>query len=445
MHALSDGTDGHTRVFFTHPSDPTSLSGQLFMRTDERQTVQLNASERTTPDTTNAPATYLDASANGERVFFMTGASLTNDAPEDGHQKIYMYDTTKPAGSNLTFLTPDNEQADGTGSAQAMLGASADGHYAFLIVNGQLVSGQPSPPTGVGIYLWHDGTLSYVGPATDGEFQQELWTGGKGPGFLPRQARVTPDGRFLLFPAESGVGLTGYDQGVCDAGHGCRELYLYSADSGRVVCVSCNPSGAAATVAATDQVRFLNGASQTSVHQNEAITDDGSRVFFTTAEALVPEDVNGKSDAYEYDVATGTLHLLSTGTSTDDSWFMDASSNGDDAFIVTSQVLVGWDRDQAYDLYDARVNGGWSEPSPAPVPCVEEACRGVLTGAPSPLIFGSGSQSSGNPVAKTRNAPVSSAKRLRSCPKGKRLVRVRGRVRCVKQRHRRVLRQRGGK
>jgi hypothetical protein len=391
-HALSDGSDGHTRIFFTRPTrpdgvtpDPTSLSGQLFMRTDGTSTVQLNAYENSPG--IPGPATYLDASADGERVFFSTHDALTNDAPADGLGKIYMYDVTRPAGSRLTFLSRDDEPADGTGSAVGMIGASADGHYAYLVVDSQLVSGQPLlGSSGAGMYLWHDGTLRYIGPAIEDSstLQAELFSAGTTNG--RRQARVTPDGRHMLFSAISGTGLTGYDHGSCSIiGGGCRELYVYSADSGTVACASCNPTGAPATAMATDVVRALAGASQTSVHQNEAITDDGSRVFFSTAEALVPEDINSRSDAYEYDVASRTVHLLSSGTSTWDSWFLDASANGDDAFFVTNEELVGWDRDQAYDLYDARGGGGWPEPSPQPEACGESSCRGPLASAPSVL------------------------------------------------------------
>ena len=74
-HVLSDGSDGHSRAFFTRPTaadgttlQPNSSQGQLFMRLDGHATVQLNASERRAqPVDTTAPATFLDASADGLR------------------------------------------------------------------------------------------------------------------------------------------------------------------------------------------------------------------------------------------------------------------------------------------------------------------------------------------------------------------------------------------
>ena len=39
------------------------------------------------------------------------------------------------------------------------------------------------------------------------------------------------------------------------------------------------------------------------------------------------------------------------------SYFIDASSNGDDTFIATAARLVPQDENENYDLYDARVGG----------------------------------------------------------------------------------------
>jgi hypothetical protein len=86
----------------------------------------------------------------------------------------------------------------------------------------------------------------------------------------------------------------------------------------------------------------------------------------------VPEDSNGKIDTYEFDTATGQVHLLSSGTDTGDSYFMDASGAGDDVFILTRERLAGWDTDNNYDLYDVREPhaghpAGFPDPPPVPV------------------------------------------------------------------------------
>ena len=134
-HAISDGSDGHLRLFFVQPTDASghsvsypglsvsarrnidiANSGRIFTRTDGASTFEANASERTScaaelggsppctpePDAF-APATYLDASADGERLFFMTKQALTDDAPVSGEQKIYMYDATSPDRSPSAY------------------------------------------------------------------------------------------------------------------------------------------------------------------------------------------------------------------------------------------------------------------------------------------------------------------------------------------------------
>ena len=49
------------------------------------------------------------------------------------------------------------------------------------------------------------------------------------------------------------------------------------------------------------------------------------------------------------------MALLSSGTSQQESAFLDASMSGNDAFFLTSQPLVASDKDTNFDLYDARV------------------------------------------------------------------------------------------
>jgi len=451
-HVVSDGSDGHSRVFFVQPTDESGNTmeqldpfsalavhaftdadqGNLFMRVDHAQTTQLNASERTGAADAFSPAHYLDASANGERIFFMTKQALTDDAPVNTDEKIYMYDASKPdtAPDNLTLVSRDEEPADNA-DARGLLGTSRDGRYAYLLVTGQLVSGDPTGQTR--IFLWHDGRIADVAQVTSSSALSELIDGGPASyrNFM-RQARVTPDGRHLEYTTLNSFG--GYDQGECFTalGVGCREVYVYSADTNQLACASCNPSGATATVMASVPADELHGGTADSAHENRGITDDGRYVFFSTAEALVPEDTNGKSDAYVYDTQTRAVALLSTGTSTADSWFLDASADGRDAFFVTRQQLVGWDRDSSYDLYDARIGGGLPEPPPTPIECSAGACQGAPSQSPAAGVVASDSYTGpGNASARLR-----ARRHAVRCRHGFVRRRVHGRTRCVKRRAR---------
>jgi hypothetical protein len=425
VHTIS--ADG-SRIFFTDTSATGTSAGVLYMRVDGTTTVQINASEKTTPDAPQ-PATFWTASDDGTRVFFTTGERLTDD-DTNAAVDLYMYDATAPSGHRLTRLSVDHEPADPANSVVGVIGASADGSYVYFVSSGQLVAGEPGLLGGLGIYEWHDGTLSYVGemraPVSDGNLDLPGTSGA-----TPFAARVTPDGRHLLFLSHSGQGLTGYEQEGCN-GLGCAEVYVYSADTHRLACASCNPSGASATVDASTNTIIGTGGAGITWHLNHPLSDDGAHAFFDTAEALVPQDTNGRSDVYEYDVASGTVHLLSSGTSTSDSYFMDASASGRDAFFVTRERLAGRDTDDGIDLYDARVGGGLPDPpSTAPI-CLGDGCRSpspLFASAPAPAsatFTGTGNISAG--AAVTTPKP-----RARRCRRGYIRRRVHGRIRCVRR------------
>jgi hypothetical protein len=440
-----------SRVFFEAPVSnggvPTA-SSSLYVRDDhgtvdpsDDTTAKINTSERTVPVSPKG-AVYLDASKDGSRVFFSSTEALTDDAPTDGSAKLYMYDLSKPDSDphNLTFISADNEPADGSNELVGLIGAGEDGRSAYFIAEGQLVAGEPTEPGSTyRIFLWQDNgaqhILRYVAPLalgnsldTIGDTNDYPLNGSASWRLQRKVSRVTPDGRYVLFASHSGEGLTGYDQqSKCLTAFGaCQELYVYNADTGAVACASCNPSGAPATSDATNTVRVSTGASPTSEYLDRAISDDGRYVFFTTGDALVSLDHNGQPDAYVYDTQSEKVSLLSSGASDQGSYFLDASASGKDAFFVTPDQLVGWDRDSNYDLYDARVGGGFPEPV-VPAACGGDQCQGVSS--PPPVFMGPGSVSftgPGNlpaPLAKPRAGGLTNTqklnKALRVCRKQK--------------------------
>ncbi len=457
-HVISDGSDGHTRAFFTVPTDldPTKIdTGNLYARSDGIATAKLNASERDVePHDAFARARYLDATPDGSRVFFLTRQGLTDDAP-NGVSNLYMYDTTKPATApdNLTLLSPDGQPGDGS-EVIGVIGASDDGSRVYFVAVDQLVAGEPAAPGVYGIYLWNAGALHYVGPlgilTVGSRAAKELVSSGPdaavGGG---HQARVTPDGRRLLFGSKQGTGLLSryggvdHDHGGCflnGASKGCRELYLYDAEAETLRCASCDPDGSpSATVGIDERVQAIETMSSltSSVsgfkaalsplpYEGRQLSADGRYAFFSTAQRLVPEDTNGTVDAYVFDSELGEPRLLSSGEDSWPSFFLDASASGTDAFIVTREALSGWDLDSTFDLYDARIGGGFPEPPPPPPGCVGDACQPPPLSLNDPTPASAGFQGPGDPSARKAKA---------RCPKGARRVKARGgKSRCVKQR-----------
>ena len=122
---------------------------------------------------------------------------------------------------------------------------------------------------------------------------------------------------------------------------------------------------------------------------------ENGRLFFDTSEALLPADTNGQLDVYEFEPGGvgscgdpgGCLSLISTGTGTQETYFIEASPSGNDVFLREFQKLVPQDtQEEAHTIYDVRVNGGFPEPVAPPACATADTCRRAST--PSSSIFG---------------------------------------------------------
>ncbi len=442
MHSAEVISDDGLRVVFTVTAG--DMAGALFLREDGARTFHVNASEKTTPESAQAAVAW-GISRDGSRVFFTTSEGLV-DGDDDSGQDVYMYDRTAPEGSRLTRLSV-NARGDSC-DAEGVVGASGAGDVVYFLCTGQLVDGEPGGLTG--LFRWQEGgTFAYLGRFDNLSFAQVNMP--RTPWqfvALSRTSRVSPDGRFVLFMAFSDDGFVGVGGFSGYEHEGLRQLYLYSADSRRLVCVSCNPRSGAAVGNALTDVKVDVSATVHTQHLSRALSDDGRRVFFSSPEALVAEDSNGRWDAYEYDVPSNTLHLISSGKDPANSYFIEATANGNDVFFATREQLVGWDVDESYDLYDARVGGGFPEPVPPAQACAGEACRAPVTASPT-VAGGVSTQFRGAGDATPR---LRRHRRPLRCRRGKVLKRVRGRRKCVKRRsrkaaraHRHVTGERSGK
>jgi hypothetical protein len=228
-----------------------------------------------------------------------------------------------------------------------------------------------------------------------------------------RPARVSGDGRHMVFV--SSTSLTGYDNA------GFNEVYEYTAptvveegkgEAGGLVCVSCNPSGAPpigpSSIPGANAIELVRGA----VYQSRVLSDDGSRLFFDSDDALVTQDTNGHQDVYEYE--NGHVFLISGGGGDEDSSFVDASGSGDDVFFMTGESLVPQDPG-SIDLYDARV-GSDNLTQLAPPVCSGTGCQG-LPGTPP--IFATPSSETFNGVGNFNSFVKTSIKQHKKKAKPK--------------------------
>jgi hypothetical protein len=207
------------------------------------------------------------------------------------------------------------------------------------------------------------------------------------------------------------------------------QAYRYEVNSKTLSCVSCAPKAVA-------QHSIEDGNGQRG--QGREIADEGRRVFFATATKLVPAAQNGVEDVYEWEQAGtgscqseeregGCLYLVSSGTSPHPSFYLDNDESGENVFFATEAQLVKSDTDESYDVYDARVGGGFPEPQ-LPTECAG-TCRSA---GPGPSLSAPISATIGSAENSTRveTSGVQSAHSTK--PTGKPLTRAQKLVKALK-------------
>jgi hypothetical protein len=498
-HAISG--DG-TRVVW-------SGEGGLFTRDlVTGETLQVDAVQKQSGGGAAGGGAFKVASSDGSRVFFTDGNDLVNGAHEGD---LYKFEPARPEGKRLTDLTlgvagADLERVD-------VLEANEAGTSIYVRTPGVLTSapnseGEAATPcteeteqtsnglvvASCNLYLLREspaggGSWSVTFVAGGAEAGPSHGNEGRAEERLQRQAaRVSPSGRFVAFMSRRS--LTGYDNRDAISGEPDEEVYLYDAETNRVLCASCDPTGARPVgqyapekehtpaismdppgtwrgrwVAAVIPGWTEDGQYDSTGYQPRYL-DDSGRLFFTSSDALVPRDVNGRDDVYEYDPVGvgscqppsygqgasvvfnkklgGCIGLISAGTGNTDSVFFDASGKepdgeeGANVFFTTQDGLVSQDKDGTADMYDARVCTQ-TEPCPSslavsPACTTTDSCRvapspqpGIFNASGSATFAGAGNAAVAPPPKKTTK------KKTVKCAKGKK----RSHGRCVKAKKKR--------
>jgi hypothetical protein len=448
-HAISQ--DG-SRVLFEAAADGGAPDpGQagkteLYDRIDGVSTAEVSAPARgaepadcETADRICAPgsAQFWAASDDGSLIYFTSKAALTkesNTGPEeasgeDAGNDLYRYDVET---GTLTDLTVDTTTDPDGADVQGVVGSSEDGSYVYFVADGYLGGDAKSGESN--LYVWHGsaegaGTMTYIATlraptseeATDIEtmlagtleYHSDItdWTSRP----TESQAYVTPDGRHLAFMSVQR--LTGYDNEDQATGQADHEVFEYSAETGRLVCASCD-AGDVRPLGSAFIGAKLGERVSTPFHQPRSLSDDGSRLFFSSPDPLVPGISGASTRVFEYE--DGSVQLISGTESGGGAVFLDASASGDNVFFATRERLVPSDTDELVDVYDARVDGGLAEPA-ALMPCQSGVCREPLALAPSfsapasASFSGTGNLAPAAPVKATREQLL--ARALALCKK----------------------------
>lgn len=361
-------------------------------------------------------AKYLASSEDGSRVFFLSGEKLTEDSTAGGTfaPDLYMYEAESGELSDLTISATNDfshavNPAGGFNEQRGLIGLSADGSYiyfeAYRAPDGTLgAENFEATESSPGVFVWHEGVTRQIGIIG----KEETETADIQNPLGLNNSYVTPDGQHLLFL--SSAKLTDAETG------GFTVAYMYDYSGDQLECVSCPASGLPTGDTSLSSLRPQYGAA---VYRAHYVSDDGTRATFQTPTSLEADDANGKRDVYLYE--DGRAHLISTGQSEDPSTFADMTPDGSDVLFVTREQISPRDEDPNLDLYDARVDGGFSESAAGTNPCEGEGCQPPPSPPPVEALPGSnrGDQASGCDRVKAQAAAARKKSRALAAKAGK--------------------------
>jgi hypothetical protein len=416
---------------------PAATSLTLSAKATETETeAPLSATSPCTEAATKACTIAVSQAAEGE-----TGTEKSSTfwgAAQDGSRAIF---STSVSGAADNLYSFDVESGTTTKIAEGVVGGPGTDEEARRVyfVSGKVLDAGASAGA-LNLYFYDGGVGG--GPSFIGALQSQAEVSAISvtTRYKEQAFQLSRDGLHLAFVSRAP--LTGYDNkpegeaGCGGPGVRCEQVYLYDAAAEELRCASCNPSGG--RPAGNSSVPSLQDHP---LSDPRLLAEDGARLYFESADALIPRDTNGQKDVYQWEAPgtgscsessptysllnQGCVDLISSGQSQLDSRFVEATASGEDVFIATASSLLPQDPG-GVDIYDARVDGGLPIPQGLPPACEGEACQGVVEAPNDPTPSSSTFEGAGNVVEGTKPRP--------RCAKGK----VRRRGRCVPRKQRKT-------
>lgn len=315
-------TDGG-RAFFGTTEALTAadkdLSLDIYVRNIAAGTTELVSAGEAGCGTTNcgngsAGAVFLGADAAGDKAYFSTTEALTAE-DTDSEQDIYQRDLT---GKTTSLVSVGGTCPPlGTNCSPSFGGVSADGSHVFFETREQLTLGDTDAFQDV--YDFSGGHVTLVSTGPDGG----------NASFPAIFAGTTADGSAVYIQTREGL-----DPAV-DTDES-QDVYVRSGGTTTLVSVGSEGRG---------------NAELPSEFQWAA--PDASVVVFSTAEPLVAGDLDHARDVYSR--SGGVTTLVSTGPEAPggefDASFAGASEDGSQLFFVTAEPVLPLDHDTSADLY----------------------------------------------------------------------------------------------
>jgi hypothetical protein len=343
-----------SHVFFNSRGNDCSGPGLVYRRDRESETTQLISGPAVAGS--NGPAMFIRASGDGSRVIYLSQSKLATD-DQNSDWDVYRY-ADGVGNECVTCLVSDADvNVGGTSNVEHSVVVSPDLSRIYFRssrqLDGQGNAGNCQETQGnCNFYEVHDGELSFVATVRDIDrvSSSTSWLGA--------------GGSVLVFAAH-------HDGITSDVTEGTRQLYRYDDRDQSTECISCVAQGPS---------RIEVGNAFTG-NVEPALSADGETIAFETKAPLLPADVNGAADVYEW--RRGSLRLVTDGETVFPAGLSAPAVKGMDAsgdnilFSAAAGALTGFERDNVGNLYDARVGGGFPR-SGTPARCSEDACQGPL-------------------------------------------------------------------
>ena len=355
------------------------------------------------------------------------------------------------ANRRVTGLVQVSHAPDGeAGGVVGVVRVAPDGARAYFVATGDLLNsgaqarlvgeGRAVPQGGAdNLYVYDtvSGQMSFIGDLcadyelsggvrdnhcqSKGNGKEEsdvpLWSGGN----TVEAQTAGAEGQFLVFSTYAQLSTGDIDT--------AKDVYRYDAETGSLERVSLGEEGYSSNGNGSFDATIMVGFDLATVQEkyelgSRAVSEDGARIIFKTAQPLSPEAINGLENVYEWHEnsgsSEGSVSLLSGGVGEQPVEDAVISPSGQDVFFVTTAGLVPQDTDGLGDIYDARLNGGFGKAPATPEACSSDACQGPLTNPAPLLVPGSVSQAPEVGVPAPVATPPKSAARARSakCRKG---------------------------
>ncbi len=331
-----------------------------------------------------AEVRFVGGALDVSRVYMTTTQKLVNSDTHAGTD-IYEYDFRKPEGQRLSLVTGNSTAADVVGVQEV----SDDGSRVFFVATGDLddaVHGDVGPVAGSqNLYLRMDDPDG--GPAIT-RFIATLSASDWVPTSAYRAGSSTADGRYFTFSTTAP--LTADKQ----PGDNFTDAYRYDVETGELVRLwTDDPAhNGASRVADAYTGGLVKGGVEANYESRTggrgSLSDDGSAITFFTSEPLVSGDLNGTYDAFVWRAETGDIAMVSDGKDLRGVFPNAISPDGSTVFFKTVSQIVPQHTSSSEGLYAYRPGGGFAA-APAPAaPCQGDECQGQGT-APGDQRLGS--------------------------------------------------------